>query len=119
MTVETTITPGPDGHTRVHDITSDVECEAYDCGFAVDRGDFTPVGFQSEEGNNFAMAENEHSLCRVTAVEPVREEEDMGHIIIADPNTNLLYTKTVIPSIKYKIQKGRQTLVTTVEAVIK
>ena len=119
ITVETTVTPGPDGHTRVHDITSDVECEAYDCGFAVDRGDFTPVGFQSEEGGNFAMAENEHSLCRVTAVEPVREGEDRGHIIIADPNTNLLYPKTVIPSIQYKIQKGRQTLVTTVEAVIK
>lgn len=119
ITVETTITPGPDGHTRVHDITSNVECEAYDCGFAVDRGDFTPVGFQSEEGDNFAIAENEYSLCRVTAVDSVKGGEKMGHIIIADPNTNLLYPKTVIPSIKYKIQKGRQTLVTTIEAVIK
>ena len=122
ITVETTLTPSPSGHTRVHQITSDVECVAYDCGFAVDRGDFAAVGFQSEEGADYALAENMYSLCKVTAVnssEAEVEGEKKGHLIVADPNTNLLYTKTAIPSVAYKIQKGSQILTTIVEAKIK
>lgn len=42
-----------------------------------------------------------------------------GHIIFADPNTNLLYTKTAIPSVQYKIRKGEQVLRTVVTADIK
>ena len=31
ITVETTITPDAGGHTRVHKITSEIDCVAYDC----------------------------------------------------------------------------------------
>ncbi len=121
--VETTVTPDAEGHTRVHCITSDIECEAYDCGFAVDRGDFTPVGFESMTGDHFAQAGNIHCSCKVEAVNAMENKTDKevgplakGHMIIADPNTNLLYTKTAIPSVKYQIKKGEQELVTRVFA---
>ena len=114
IVVETTVTPDAEGHTRVHHITSDRECVAYDCGFAVDRGDFTPVGFESSVGDNWAQASNEHCCCKVETVGT--KQEAAGHIIIADPNTNLLYTKTAIPSVKYQIKKGQQELVTRVNA---
>ncbi len=121
IVVETTITPDETGHKRVHKITSDRECVAYDCGFAVNRGDFDEVGFQSTIGEDFAMASNEHCFCRVEALTLEKRFADEnalpeGHIIISDPNLNLLYTKTAIPSVKYQIQKGEQELLTRVDA---
>lgn len=112
IVVETRLRPDAEGHTREHCITSDIECVAYDCGFAVDRGDFVPVGFESSVGSQWAQASNEHCCCKVTG----NDGESEGHIIIADPNTNLLYTKTAIPSVKYRIHKGQQRLVTRVDA---
>lgn len=110
IVVETTITPDETGHTRVHKIISDRECTAYDCGFSINRGDFEPVGFESSAGAGWAQASNEHCLCRVEG------KETEGHVIMANPNLNLLYTKTAIPAVKYLIQKGEQELVTTVFA---
>lgn len=110
ITVETKLIPAENGHIREHRIISEAECEAYDCGFSVDRGDFEPVDFRSEAGEDYSAAENKYSRCRVSG--------GKGHIIVADPNTNLLYTKTVIPSVKYEIHKGEQTLRTVVEAEI-
>lgn len=114
--VETTVTPDAEGHTRVHRITSEIECEAYDCGFAVDRGDFTPVDFESTTGEHYAQARNIHCSCKVEAVSVMENGKGKGHMIFADPNTNLLYTKTAIPSVKYQIKKGKQELVTRVLA---
>lgn len=110
IVVETTITPDETGHKRVHKIVSDRECIAYDCGFSVNRGDFEPVGFESSAGDGWAQASNEHCLCKVEG------KDAEGHVIISDPNLNLLYTKTAIPSVKYQIQKGEQELVTFVLA---
>ena len=156
ITVETTITPDAEGHTRVHKITSDLECVAYDCGFSIDRGDFEPVGFESAVGDGWAEAKNVHGWCKVTAVDNIAadalnarknsegqstaERPDIsdrvgavgqagndvpgitemqppqGHMIISDPNLNLLYTKTAIPSVKYRICKGMQEIMTCVSA---
>ena len=110
IVVETTITPDETGHKRVHKIVSDRECIAYDCGFSINRGDFEPVGFESSAGDGWAQASNEHCLCKVEG------KDAEGHVIISDPNLNLLYTKTAIPSVKYQIQKGEQELVTFVLA---
>lgn len=119
--VETTLTPTENGHTREHRITSGTECAAYDCGFAVNGGDFEPVGFYCEESDTGACAGNDVSYCRVSGEETFASEKSTaaGHIIFADPNTNLLYTKTAIPSVQYKIHKGEQVLRTVVEAGMK
>ncbi len=93
--VETTICPGAEGHERTHNITSQIVCEAYDCGFAVDT---------SNTGN--------HKLtCKVKALEGAGEEQ----IIFADPNTNLCYPKTAISSIKYQITAGTQRIRTSIK----
>ena len=88
ITVETTITPDAGGHTRVHKITSEIDCVAYDCGFAVSRGDFEEVGFAEKVDGISAQA------------------------------SNLLYTKTKIPAVKYHIRKGPQEIVTRVDAEV-
>ena len=120
ISVETTLTPTESGHIREHRIISEIDCEAYDCGFAVNRGDFAPVGFYAEENEKGSCAGNDTSLCRVSGEEIADKERNVaaGHIIFADPNTNLLYTKTAIPSVQYQIHKGEQLLCTVVEADI-
>ncbi len=111
--VETTVTPDDQGHTRVHRIISDRDCVAYDFGFAVNRGDFTAVGYASAAGEGWAEAHNQSASCKVSGSTALQ-----GEVLIADPNTNLLYTKTAIPGVKYKVQKGEQTLTTVVKAEV-
>lgn len=102
-------------------ITSEIECVAYDCGFAVSRGDFEEIGFAEKVDGVSAWASNEFCSCTVSAIvdENVQTNEladkpPMGHMITVDPNTNLLYTKTKIPAVKYHIHKGTQEIVTRV-----
>lgn len=96
--VTTTITPAEYGHTRKHIVTSQYDCTAYDCGFAVSAMDGDEVNYMAE--NRKASVVNIHSKC------VVESESGEGEIINASPNTNLMYPKTVIPSIKYEIKKG-------------
>lgn len=109
--VETTIIPTENGHKRIHKIESTVKCEAYDCGFSV--GAKLSEAFASREEKGFCLAENKRMKCAVSSA------EGEGVLITADPNTNVLYSKTRIPSIKYKIQKGVQTLCTEITAEVK
>ena len=125
ITVEPTITPDAGGHTRVHKITSEIDCVAYDCGFAVSRGDFEEVGFAEKVDGMSAQASNEFCSCTVSAeldentqVYEVADKPPVGYMITVDPNTNLLYTKTKIPAVKYHIRKEPQEIVTRVDAEV-
>ena len=51
-------------------------------------------------------------------VNEVADKPPVGYMITADPNTNLLYTKTKIPAVKYHIHKGTQEIVTIVDAEV-
>ncbi|MBO5302884.1 MAG: DUF2264 domain-containing protein [Lachnospiraceae bacterium] len=108
ITVETHLIPTADGHIRKHIIESDRECVAYDCGFAVE---IDVEGEKLTEEENMAQVENYYSSCKVSAT-GVKGE---GTVIIADPNTNLMHAMTRIPSVCYKINKGRNELDTLVE----
>lgn len=125
ITVETMITPDAEGHTRVHKITSEIDCVAYDCGFAVSRGDFKEIGFAEKVDGVSAQASNEFCNCTVSAVvdenvqvNEVADKPPVGYMITVDPNTNLLYTKTKIPAVKYHIRKGFQEIITRVDAEV-
>lgn len=109
--VKTIITPAVDGHIRKHIIESEIECEAYDCGFAVE---IDVEGEKLTEGSSVAQAENDYSLCRVTSV----CGEGKGKIIIADPNTNLLHPMTRIPAICYQVARGKNEIITQVKAKV-
>lgn len=89
INVHSEIIPNENGHIRKHIIESDYDCVAYDSGFAVKVGD-NSCTVKSIEGNGEAV------LQRV------------------DPNTNLIHSKTDIPTVKYKIAKGRNVIETEV-----
>lgn len=115
--VETTVIPESWGHRRIHRIVSNVECEAYDCGFGIasDPDDGYEAG--TEEGA--AWAKNRYASCEVTGEYMDDAGEwllEPGVVIDADPNTNLLYPKAVIPAVKYRIMEGITVIETCVRA---
>lgn len=97
ITVKTTVIPIDGGHKRVHKITSEYDCMAYDCGFAISERDEDECEISYEK----AYAKNKFAYCKTESKQSVG-----GHIIHASPNTNLYYPKTVIPAVKYEIKKG-------------
>lgn len=117
--VETTIIPNKEGHTRHHQINSKIECVAYDCGFAIAADPAQGIVTSAEKGK--AVAECEFGKCEIRGSYSENDISDIenGEIIIADPNTNILYPKTVIPAVKYHVHKGENTLETVVIAAWK
>jgi len=88
--VHSTVIPKKEGHTRIHVIDSEYDCIAYDAGFAV------PI--------------IEDSGCKVVCV----KGEGEAIIIKPDPNTNLVASKTWMPTVKYQIKKGRNFIETDI-----
>ncbi|WP_099469082.1 DUF2264 domain-containing protein [Konateibacter massiliensis] len=130
ITVETTIIPTEDGHIRKHQIESEIACIAYDCGFSVPAEPSQELVTYTDKGK--AGAEYHGVRCEVFGKIEVsgkqmqaakgNEEaagefgEVAGEVIYADPNTNIIYAKTVIPAVKYRITKGESCLETVVVA---
>lgn len=106
--VETRIEPVEDGHVRTHTIASEIDCVAYDCGFAVNTDD--RIDFSCDENGQRATVKNSDSYCSVESL----EGNGQGKVLIPDPNTNLVHSKTRIPMCVYKIAKGTQTIRTLV-----
>ncbi|MBE5939052.1 MAG: DUF2264 domain-containing protein [Lachnospiraceae bacterium] len=89
INVHTEIIPEKGGHRRVHTIDSQYDMVAYDSGFAV------PIGDKS---------------CTAKCL--IGDGDEM--VLRADPNTNLLHSKTDIPTVKYKISKGTNVIETRI-----
>jgi hypothetical protein len=108
--VTTTIIPVEQGHLRIHEIESEFDCTAYDCGFSVEK--FTKGYEQKAEGEKSSVT-YETQGCYVSGKGP----EAKGIVIEADPNTNVLYPNASIPAVSYRIKKGKfvrlETMVTT------
>ncbi len=106
--VTTESIPDEHGHTRRHMIESAYACTAYDSGFAVASRDEDHCVQSTAETS--AEARNDFSVCRVIGGEGC---EPM--VIIASPNSNVLYNKSVIPVVKYTIPQGHSEIVTRIE----
>lgn len=107
--VTTTIIPKEYGHIRKHIVSSQYDCMAYDSGFAVSNMDTDKAIYTSEIKK--ASVVNAHSKCIV------QSDCGEGMLINAVANTNLMFPKTLIPSIKYKIKKGTNEFTTYVYEV--
>lgn len=107
--IHTRIEPTDRGHIRTHKIDSDVDCTAYDCGFALSTDDRKPFSRQAEGSS--CTVENSDGFCTVTSL----AGNGKGKLLIPDPNTNLIAPKTTIPMVVYHIHKGRQVIQTIVE----
>ncbi|MCX7715537.1 MAG: DUF2264 domain-containing protein [Clostridia bacterium] len=99
--VETKIIPTDTGHIRTHIISSEFDCIAFDCGFAValDASTNTEVCMRK------ALVKNSFSKCEVRS-----KSQGMGTIINASPNTNIYFPNTIIPAIKHTLKKGTHSI---------
>ena len=96
--VETKIIPDENGHRREHTITSEYECRAYDCGFAVSNMDADKCVFEERDG--LCSVSNKTAECMVSS------DSGRGRMINANPNTCVVSPKTLIPAVEYNVKKG-------------
>lgn len=107
--VRTRLVPNERGHLRIHTIESDCDCTAYDCGFALSTDDC--IAFSRRAEGPLAEVVSEGDYCTVTS----QAGDGRGEVLIPDPNTNLIFTKTSIPMAVYAVRKGIQTIQTQVD----
>lgn len=111
--VTTSIFPRDCGHLRIHEIESQYDCTAYDCGFSVEK--FTK-GYEQQVQGIRASVSYAGQGCSVSGEGP----EAAGVVIEADPNTNVLYPNSSIPAVSYRIRKGeRVRLETRIESFVR
>ena len=97
--VSTELIPLSDGQLRRHVITSCIECEAYDAGFAV-PGDY-----------HWMTLDDADVMCHVESTGILKGERVLIH---PEPNTSIEFGKTVIPAVKYRIGIGITRVVTQI-----
>lgn len=113
IVVETLITLTENGHIRHHTITNEIaDCAAYDCGFAVNAPAPNRCSASAEGGR--ADVRCDDAACTVCAMQGDGE----AYIIPAAPNTNLIHSKTVIPSIRYTIPLGTTIIETEIRTEV-
>lgn len=96
--VMTEIVPLAEGHLRIHRVEAEAPCAALDCGFAV-------------PGNYHLLTEEGiASVCSVRALAHPGETVS----IHAEANTNISHPESVIPAVRYEMERGRTVLVTLV-----
>lgn len=96
--VKTELIPDGSDHIRKHRIESEFDCIAYEGGFAVASRDKDQCECRAEGAA--AIARNSFSGCKIVS------EGGKAEIVSASPNTNLVYPKTVIPSVKHTVCRG-------------
>lgn len=106
--VLTRIVPTNEGHIRIHEIESIYECNAYDCGFAVSTDDLKR--YSCDLNAESACVKNDLGFCSVQSLGGSGKPD----ILIPDPNTNLIHTKTRIPMSVYRIRKGNNQIKTLI-----
>ena len=111
VTVTTTLTPMGEGHLRRHVIESSVSCRAYDAGFSLPRAE-DPEEEQIQK--TARRVEVTTPLGRETV--EARGEGGEPTCVYPMPNTNLVYSRTLLPCMIYEITPGTQVLETYVEA---
>lgn len=98
--VKTEIELLKNGHIRRHEITSCYETTAYDAGFAIPADDM--AGFEEKAEDTQAEVSYGEGFCRVECI----AGDGRGMVLHADPNTNMMVSKTMIPLVAYSINKG-------------
>lgn len=96
------------GHIRRHTIKSATACTAWECGFSVPQ--YTK-GWRQEQGTGWVDIFDGSHGCRVRRIAGDGE----AVTIDADPNTNVVAKKAVIPAIAYEIAPGECSIETLIE----
>ena len=112
--VETEIRLTENGHIRRHTVTAAFPVEACDTAFAADTDDDARPVFITEEGSS--ELKNVHGSVRICSLPGAIPGS--GTIIRAAANTNLLYPRTAIPGISFRLPAGTTVIETRIETEV-
>ena len=115
--VDTLIVPCGRWHLRRHDITTDTALEAAEGAFAVPAGAPGPRpcdGIQTArlEDENHALAHGPLGTTALFAMEGYAR----GEVIVPESNTNVMCSRTLLPTLHARLQPGTTRLVCAVYA---
>lgn len=114
VTVTTEIIPLGDWHLRRHVIETARPLEAAEGGYAIlrQRGDVQPL---EQLADDYACA---HAPWGTSGIRGLRGY-DTAVMIVPDPNTNLLYPRTLLPTLRASIAPGRTELICAVLGAVR
>ena len=113
VTVETWLVPANPWHIRVHRISTPRPLHATEGGFAVERADANADTYVEEPRR--ALARTPTDLSVILDLSPAIAREGRAHR--AQPNTNLIWAKTIVPQLRGSIEPGVTVLVTAAMAL--
>jgi hypothetical protein len=107
--IKSTIVPCGDYHVRIHQIDNQRELLAYDAAFS--------NRYEEEERIETASLASYRSSVGLSSIEAVCGYQK-GLVIRPEPNTNLLYERTLLPVLEAELTIGTHLLVSIVGGVI-
>ncbi len=113
--ISTKLIPCGNWHIRRHEITTEYEIECAEGAFAVRRdwAGTRPCDRISTEimaGDNYACAHGAYGTSAILALDGY----ETGEVIAPEPNTNMIYPRTVLPMLHARIQPGKTVLICAV-----
>ncbi len=107
--VESTVIPLNDWHIRIHKITTPRRLYAAEGGYAVSRDDGPGLAKTQTDGKT-ALAVCGNLVSGIVNLHGY----EASQIVVPEPNTNLLYPRTVLPTLRAEIPAGETVLVSAV-----
>ena len=109
--IRTDLIPCGSWHIRRHEVTTEYELECAEGAFAV-RRDWAGerpcdrISTETLAGPDFACAHGAYGTSAVLALEGYEK----GEVIAPEPNTNMIYPRTVLPMLHARIRPGKTVL---------
>lgn len=110
--IQTAIRPVGSGHIRVHRIETEKTLYVADGGFAIDHQEGGSARIEETEGGATAFMN-----CGISGAYAVKGYAK-AEALRAEPNTNLMFARTLIPTLSAKLSPGSHTLVSAFLATV-
>lgn len=102
--IETILIPKLPMHIRIHKIESEKEFYFYDGGFAIDNTNIENKIIN--KGNFLSIVNNQHVVGVISIL-----GNGVPDVINSAPNTNILYKRSDVPVLKWKLKKGKYIII--------
>ncbi|KYG35344.1 DUF2264 domain-containing protein [Alkalihalobacillus trypoxylicola] len=110
--IKTTIIAGAPWHIRIHEITTERELDFAEGGFCLGlpMTGFVQESLKTEANEKNAIAQNSLGESGILSL----YGEGEAKLVFPNPNTNLIHSKTVLPTITGSLLKGKHLMVSAV-----
>lgn len=108
--IKTTIVPLEGAHIRIHEVQSERELYLYDGGFSTPQDSDAQI----EQNSTFSAIRNSIGYSKIENIVGYEQCE----VTRTEPNTNLLYSATLLPYVKTRKKPGSYLLISLVTGIL-